>query len=103
MKRLVLLGGGHAHVEVLRRLAEDPGARPEVTVVTPFPRLIYSGMVPGVIAGHYRLDECAIGIEALEGCLWPWGLQVCGLTGQLFVRVSPIAAADSSCAAQGSR
>jgi hypothetical protein len=42
-------------------------------------------------------------IEALEGCLWPWGLQVCGLTGQLFVRVSPIAAADSSCAAQGSR
>lgn len=65
MKRLVLLGGGHAHVEVLRSLAADPGARPEVTVVTPFPRLIYTGMVPGVIAGHYRLDECAIGIEAL--------------------------------------
>src|SRR5258708_7326524 len=65
MKRLVLLGGGHAHVEVLRRLAEDPGARPEVTVVTPFPRLIYTGMVPGVIAGHYRLEQCAIGIEAL--------------------------------------
>jgi len=65
MKRLVLLGGGHAHVEVLRSFAADPGARPEVTVVTPFPRLIYTGMVPGVIAGHYRLDECAIGIEAL--------------------------------------
>jgi pyridine nucleotide-disulfide oxidoreductase family protein len=65
MKRLVLLGGGHAHVEVLRSLAENPGARPEVTVVTPFPRLIYTGMVPGVIAGHYRLDECAIAIDEL--------------------------------------
>jgi pyridine nucleotide-disulfide oxidoreductase family protein len=65
MKRLVLLGGGHAHVEVLRSLAGNPGARPEVTVVTPFPRLIYTGMVPGVIAGHYRLEECAIAIDAL--------------------------------------
>jgi pyridine nucleotide-disulfide oxidoreductase family protein len=65
MKRLVLLGGGHAHVEVLRSLAENPGLRPEVTLVTPFPRLIYTGMVPGVIAGHYRLEECAIALDAL--------------------------------------
>ncbi len=65
MKRLVLLGGGHAHAEVLRSFALDPGPRPAITLVTPFPRLIYTGMVPGVVAGHYRLDECAIGIEAL--------------------------------------
>ncbi|MGZ5598546.1 MAG: FAD-dependent oxidoreductase [Usitatibacter sp.] len=65
MKRLVLIGGGHAHVEVLRLFAAEPDARISITVVTPFPRLIYTGMVPGVIAGHYRLDECAIGVEAL--------------------------------------
>ena len=34
-------------------------------MVTPSPRLIYTGMVPGVIAGHYKLEECAIGVEAL--------------------------------------
>lgn len=65
MKRLVLAGGGHAHVEVLRDLAERPGSGIAVTLVTPRPRLIYTGMVPGVIAGHYRLEDCAIDLEAL--------------------------------------
>ena len=65
MKRLVLLGGGHAHVEVLRDLAENPDDRVSCTVVTPHARLIYTGMVPGVIAGHYKLEECAIGVESL--------------------------------------
>ena len=65
MKRLVLLGGGHAHIEVLRDLAAEPPEAVSVTLVTPYPRLIYTGMVPGVIAGHYKLDECAIGLEAL--------------------------------------
>jgi pyridine nucleotide-disulfide oxidoreductase family protein len=65
VKRLVLLGGGHAHVEVLRALAEAPDHRLSCTVVTPFPRLIYTGMVPGVIAGHYGLEQCAIGVENL--------------------------------------
>ena len=65
MKRLVLLGGGHAHIEVLRDLAEKPGERVSCTLVTPYPRLIYTGMVPGVVAGHYKLEEGAIGLEAL--------------------------------------
>ena len=65
MKRLVLAGGGHAHIEVLRDLAEKPAAGVSCVVVTPHPRLLYTGMVPGVVAGHYKLEECAIGIEAL--------------------------------------
>jgi selenide,water dikinase len=65
MKRLVLLGGGHAHIEVLRELAERPAEGFTCTLVTPYPRLIYTGMVPGVIAGHYKLEECAIALEAL--------------------------------------
>ncbi len=65
MKRLVLLGGGHAHIEVLRELAEKPVVGMTCTLVTPYPRLIYTGMVPGVIAGHYKLEECAIGVEGL--------------------------------------
>ncbi len=66
MKRLVLLGGGHAHVEVLRAFAEAPPPEGwEITLVSPHARQIYSGMVPGHIAGHYALDECAIDLEAL--------------------------------------
>ena len=65
MKRLVLLGGGHAHIEVLRQLAERPDTRIAATLVTPYPRLIYTGMAPGVIAGHYRLEESAIDLVKL--------------------------------------
>jgi selenide,water dikinase len=65
MKRLVLLGGGHAHVEVLRELAERPDDRWEVTLVTPYPWLTYSGMVPGLFAGHYEIDQCTIDLRAL--------------------------------------
>ena len=65
MKRLVLAGGGHAHIEVLRDLAERPGSGIGVTLVNPRPRMVYTGMVPGAIAGHYRLEDCVVDLEAL--------------------------------------
>ena len=65
MKTLLLLGGGHAHVEVLRAFAQAPIDGWKVVLVSPFPRQLYSGMVPGVVAGHYALDECAIDLQAL--------------------------------------
>lgn len=65
MKRLLLIGGGHAHVQVLAALAEAPFAGAEVTLISPCPRQIYSGMLPGWIAGHYSIDECSIPTERL--------------------------------------
>ena len=65
MKRLVLLGGGHAHVHVLRSLALEPQAGAEVVLVTPFLRQMYSGMVPGLVAGHYTAEQCAIPLAPL--------------------------------------
>jgi pyridine nucleotide-disulfide oxidoreductase family protein len=56
VRRLVLVGAGHAHVEVLRRLAESPLRDAAVTVVTRVPSAAYSGMLPGVVAGHYPPD-----------------------------------------------
>ncbi len=64
-KRLLLLGGGHAHVHVLQALAREPLVGAEVAMVTPFARQLYSGMVPGVVAGHYRVDDCAIALQPL--------------------------------------
>ena len=65
MKRLLLVGGGHAHVHVLAALAEAPFAGTEVTLISPYPRQIYSGMLPGWIAGDYSIDDCAIPIDRL--------------------------------------
>ena len=64
-KRLVLLGGGHSHVEVLRRFGADPLPETELVLVSPYPDSPYSGMLPGWIAGHYTRDECHIDLIAL--------------------------------------
>lgn len=65
MKRLILAGGGHAHLHVLRALARQPWPSVEVVLVSPWPRQIYSGMVPGWMAGHYRLEQCAADLAPL--------------------------------------
>jgi pyridine nucleotide-disulfide oxidoreductase family protein len=65
MRRLLLLGGGHAHVKVLADLAERPLADWQVHLVSPYRRQIYSGMLPGWVAGHYPIEACAIALDAL--------------------------------------
>ena len=65
MKRLVLLGGGHTHLHVLTAMAREPMPGVQAVLATPHPMQIYSGMVPGWVAGHYTLDECEIAIEPL--------------------------------------
>lgn len=60
MKHLILLGGGHAHVHVLHALGQEALPGTQVTLVSPFSRQMYSGMVPGLVAGHYTVDDCVI-------------------------------------------
>ena len=64
-RQLVLLGAGHAHVQVLAYLAAHPIVGARITLVAPHPRQLYSGMLPGCVAGHYRLEECVIPLEPL--------------------------------------
>ncbi|MGE5160570.1 MAG: FAD-dependent oxidoreductase [Betaproteobacteria bacterium] len=65
MKRLLLVGGGQAHAFVLRALAAQRRRDVEVVLVTPSDRLVYSGMLPGWIAGHYTLPELTIPLPPL--------------------------------------
>jgi len=65
MKQLVLLGGGHAHVHVLKTLIAQPLHDAEVTLITPYARQVYSGMLPGWIAGHYDIEDCVIPLAPL--------------------------------------
>ena len=64
-RNVILVGGGHSHVQVLEALASDPLEAAEVTVVVDKPIAIYSGMVPGYVAGLYRADELEIDVPAL--------------------------------------
>lgn len=65
---LVLAGGGHSHALLLRRWLMVPGSRPPGTMVSLVNRgssALYSGMVPGLVAGHYGLDDCSIDLRRL--------------------------------------
>jgi selenide,water dikinase len=64
-QRLLLAGGGHSHVEVLRRLAEARPRDVAITLVTPEAEADYSGMLPGLVAGHYRPEETRIPLAPL--------------------------------------
>ncbi len=63
--RLVLVGGGHAHVQVMRALAERPEPGLSMTLVTDRLLTPYSGMLPGHVAGVYSAAEMHIDLARL--------------------------------------
>jgi selenide,water dikinase len=65
VRDLVLAGGGHAHALILRAWGMRPQAGVRLTVVNPGPVAGYTGMLPGVVAGHYRRDEATIDLVRL--------------------------------------
>ena len=67
-KRLLLIGGGHAHLfvlEALRRQSDTLRAQFDITLLSSELETPYSGMLPGLVAGHYRTKECHIDLRPL--------------------------------------
>jgi selenide,water dikinase len=62
---LVLLGAGHAHVEVLRRFALRPEPGVRLTLIGREPETPYTGMLPGLIRGEYAFDQAHIDLAPL--------------------------------------
>lgn len=63
---MLLVGGGHSHIEVIRRFGLTPPADIDLTLVSREATAAYSGMLPGHVAGLYPF--AAIGIDLPRLC-----------------------------------
>jgi selenide,water dikinase len=67
-KDLVFIGGGHSHALALRQWAMKPLPGVRITLISPQIMTPYSGMLPGLLAGHYHFEQTHIDLQKLA--LW---------------------------------
>lgn len=60
MKTVVLLGAGHAHLEILKDLASAETSQNRYVLISPHETTAYSGLLPRTISGDIRPDQIMI-------------------------------------------
>lgn len=65
MKELILAGGGHGHILVLKELMKRPLKDFRVTLITDYPKQYYSGMLSGYVEGAYTEEDISFNVPVL--------------------------------------
>ncbi len=76
---LVLLGGGHANIQVLKMLSMKPIGGLRITLISDQTHSPYSGMIPGYLAGYYSYEQCHFDLR-----------RICEELGQRFIKAKII-------------
>ena len=63
---LVLIGGGHANIQVLKSFAMRPIDGLRVSLISDVLNAPYSGMLPGFISGEYSHEDMHINLLNLS-------------------------------------
>lgn len=63
--KILLIGGGHTHLELLRLAQEDRGFLRHVVLISNTPKMYYSGMISSWIEGFYSDEDISIDLEKL--------------------------------------
>ncbi|RNA70289.1 NAD(P)/FAD-dependent oxidoreductase [Alteribacter keqinensis] len=64
MKNLVLVGGGHANLSIIKKQKKESHRDKNFTLISPDPYQYYSGMFSGFAEGIYSLNDIRIDLQS---------------------------------------